>query len=295
MTLHERVAGGLIGVARRWFRNTPIQRLPFVTPIYRWLFAQTHSGAAELEVTYLGARLLVPAADITVVPSLMAGDYERAEFAALERVVRPGMTVVDIGANIGLHAVFFGSRIGTAGRVFAFEPEPFNFRFLQTNVARNGLANVECLMQGAGAHAGTLRLYLVAGTVGAHTAAAVEGATAIDVAVVRLDDALRDRAPRIDLMKIDVEGYEAQVLEGCAATLERDRPTLLIEFSPQLLRQCGTDPATLLRRLRDLYSDILLFDDAGQEAQRVDERVAHALLRVNDGSRNLLCTAGDHG
>lgn len=293
MTLQEKVAGGLIGVGRRWFRNTPIQRLPFVTPIYRWLFAQTHGGATELEVTYLGASLVVPAADVTVVPSLMAGDYERAEFAALERVVRPGMTVVDVGANIGLHAVFFGSRIGASGRVFAFEPEPFNFRFLQTNVARNGLANVECLMQGAGAHAGTLRLYLVEGTVGAHTAAAVEGATAIDVTVVRLDDALRDRAPRVDLIKIDVEGYEAQVLDGCAATLQRDRPALLIEFSPQLLRQCGTDPAALLRRLRDLYPDILLFDDAGEEPQRVDERVAQALLRVNDGSRNLLCTAGE--
>lgn len=291
MTWSQRLARGLIALGRRLFRNTPIQRFPIVTAIYRRLFAQTHGSSEQLELTYLGASLLVPAADVTVVPSLVAGDYERAEFTALGRLLRPGMTVVDVGANIGVHTVFFASRVAPGGRVFAFEPEPFNFRFLQTNVARNRLTNVECLMEGAGAHAGTLRLHLIAGTVGGHTAAAVAGAAAIDVAVVRLDDAMRERRAHVDLIKIDVEGYEAQVLDGFTDTLQRDRPSLLIEFSPELLRRCGTDPRGLLARLQGLYADILLFDDAGREPSRLDDGVAQSLLRTTTGSRNLLCVA----
>ena len=289
MSLGRRAIEAVIHAGRRLFRNTPIQQLPIVTRIYRALFDRLHPPGTDLVVHYLGAEFVVPTGDVTVVPSLIAGDYERAEFEALDRRLHPGMTVVDVGANIGLHSVFFATRIIPGGRVLALEPEPANFGYLEANVQRNGLTNVEMFMMGAGARGGALRLHLVPGTVGGHTAAEIDSGSSIDVEVVRLDDLLRDRVTRVDLMKVDVEGYEGQVLDGFRETLARDRPTLLIEFSPQLLRRCGTRPEDLLATLQSIYPEILLFDDAGRPPDRVDARVAQSLLAATAGSRNLLC------
>jgi hypothetical protein len=73
--------------------------------------------------------------------------------------------------------------------------------------------------------------------------------------------------------------------------LARDRPALLIEFSPHLLRECGSAPEQLLATLQALYPDIRLFEQAGRPAVPLDARAAQTLLTVTYGSRNLLCAA----
>jgi FkbM family methyltransferase len=205
MNVGRRVIGAALLAGRRWLRNTPIQRFRIVTWVYRRLFAHVHPPDRDLHVRYLGAEYVVPAGDVTIAPSLIAGDYERAEFEALGRLLGSGATVVDVGANVGLHAVFCGMRVGPNGRVIALEPEPTNYTYLVENVRRNGLANVETCRHGAGARAGALRLHLVPGGHGGHSAAALEGSVPIEVEIVRLDDFLRDRVRRVDLVKIDVE------------------------------------------------------------------------------------------
>jgi hypothetical protein len=127
-----------IAAARRVFRNTPLQRFSIVTRVYRFMFARVHPPHQDITIDYLGLRFVVPSDDITIVPSLAAGDYEREEFAALELAIQPGMTVVDVG----VHAAFFGSRVGSQGMVCAFEPEPTNHARLVANVAANGLVNI---------------------------------------------------------------------------------------------------------------------------------------------------------
>jgi FkbM family methyltransferase len=290
-SLAAAAAATVIRLGRRLLRNTPLQQLPIVTRVYRFVFAWLHPPGGETSVRYLGSEYIVPTEDLTIVPSLVSGDYERAEFEALEELLRPGDIVIDVGANVGLHAVFCGARVGPEGRVLAFEPEPVNHGYLVRNVERNGLRNVDVFLKGAGGRSGTLRLYLAPGNVGTHSAAAIEGGAAIDVEIVRLDDFLRDRVRRVDLVKIDVEGYEAHVMAGLEETVARDRPALLIEFSPHLLRECGGAPERLLATLQALYPDIRLFEQAGRPAVPLDARAARHLLAVTSGSRNLLCTA----
>jgi FkbM family methyltransferase len=288
--IDQRVAALLIRAGRRWLRNSPVQRLEIVTWAYRLLFGRLHPPGTDLQVRYLGADYVVPSGDITVVPSLTAGDYERAEFEALDRALRPGMVVVDVGANVGLHSVFFAARVGPAGKVIALEPEPDNYRYLTDNVRRNGLTNVDAVLAGAGAREAAMTLNLLPGGMGGHSFAPVDGGTPIEVRVVRLDDFLPQRTARVDLVKIDVEGFEVQVVAGLMETLARDRPTLLIEFSPQLLRRNGDDPEALLATLQSLYNDIQLFQDADRQAIPLAAPAARALLGVTSGSRNLLCT-----
>lgn len=291
MRLDALAAGAILRVGRRLLRNTPIQRLPLVTTVYRQLFGRIHPRGTDLEVTYFGASYVIPSDDVTMAPSLTAGDYERAEFKALEAHLRPGMVVVDVGANVGLHTVFFARRVAPGGRVFALEPEPSNYEYLVRNVQRNGVSCVETAMLAAGSREGALTLHLTAGAAGGHSAAPV-GSASIEVRVVRLDSFLEPRVSRVDLVKIDVEGFETQVLAGMADILERDRPILLIEFSPALVRRCGDSPEALLGRLQDLYPGIQLFHGAGRPPERLDARAARALLSATSGSRNLLCLPG---
>jgi FkbM family methyltransferase len=289
------LASLIIRVGRRLLRNTPIQRLNLVTRLYRWLFAFVRPPGQEITVEYFGLQFFVPTDDITIVPSLLNHDYEREEFAALAEVLRPSMTAVDVGANLGLHSLFFGSRVGPGGKVFAFEPEPDNCARLARNIARNRLENVEVFMNAAGAAAGATRLYLAEGSIGGHSASPHAGLRAIDVAAVRLDDCLRGRAARIDIVKIDVEGSEPLVVAGFMETLTRDRPILLIEFAPALLRACGHAPEDLLSTLKSLYSHIVLFRDHRRPPVPLDESASRALLSTFSGSCNLLCSPRSTG
>jgi FkbM family methyltransferase len=289
------LASFMIRVGRRLFRNTPIQRLQVVTRLYRFLFAFVTSPGQEITVEYLGLEFFVPTDDITIVPSLLDREYEREEFAALADVLRPSMTAVDVGANIGLHSLFFGSRVGPGGKVFAFEPEPDNCARLARNIARNRLENIEVFMNAAGAAAGATRLYLAEGSIGGHSASPEAGREAIDVAAVRLDDCLRGRVARIDIAKIDVEGSEPLAVAGFMETLTRDRPILLIEFAPELLRACGHAPEDLLSTLKSLYSDIVLFRGHGQPPVPLDESASRTLLSTFSGSCNLLCSPRSTG
>jgi FkbM family methyltransferase len=210
-------------------------------------------------------------------------------------VLRPSMTAVDVGANLGLHSLFFASRVGPGGKVFAFEPEPDNCALLVRNIAHNHLENIEVFMNAAGAASGAIRLYLAEGSIGGHSASPSAGPRAIDVAAVRLDDCLRDRAARIDIVKIDVEGSEPLALAGFMETLTRDRPILLIEFAPALLRACGHAPEDLLATLKSLYSDIVLFRDHGRPPVPLDESASRMLSSAFSGSWNLLCSPGSIG
>lgn len=170
------------------------------------------------------------------------------ERAVLRRLLRPGMTVVDVGANVGYYALLFRQAVGPRGRVVCLEPDPGNLRELRRNVERNHLHNVEVVAAAAGEAAGEIRFS--SGLNGS-----VSAAGDLRVPAIRLDD-LSDGP--VDLIKIDVEGYEAAVLRGAAGLIERRRPTLFIELHPALLT--ADSHHELVSALRASYSRISSFE-----------------------------------
>lgn len=156
------------------------------------------------------------------------GEYSELEMEMLGRFLRPGDTVVDLGANIGAHTLYFARRVGSSGRVIAFEPQRVVFQTLCANVALNSLTNVWALQAGAGEAEGQTRLppmdYSRSDNFGA---VSLDDAEAGEPVPVRTVDSLelKDCA----LLKLDVEGWEAQALRGAKATLERCRPLLYLE------------------------------------------------------------------
>lgn len=147
--------------------------------------------------------------------------------------------VYDVGAYIGLHTLFFSRRVGKAGTVVAFEPNPANYTELCANLSLNECSNVRTYNVGVGDESGTLAMhahpYLPArGSVAAATIARQsEGGDdrVFDIEIVTLDEHCEgEDLPPPDLVKIDVEGYELQVLRGMRGLIARAAPRLFIEM-----------------------------------------------------------------
>ena len=155
--------------------------------------------------------------------------YEPATLATFDRFIKPGDTVLDIGANIGLMTLKAATLAGPTGRVIAFEPNPEVYPRLERHVALNGLRNVEVRRHALGATPGSLPIYVGASNVTNASLVAHEGDRVVaEVPIHRLDDIMGDRPAHF--IKIDVEGFEAEVLKGAAQLLARCRPTILMEF-----------------------------------------------------------------
>ena len=160
------------------------------------------------------------------------GEWSPGETALFGQFCRPGHYVVDVGAHIGAHTLAFARLVGGRGRVFAFEPQRMVAQVLAANVALNSLTNVHTYHLGVGAEDGTLWLREIdyswranfgGVSLDAFTCAESDPQPKYRVAVVRLDD-FYDQ-PRLDLVKIDVEGMEADVLRGAAGLIRQHSPS----------------------------------------------------------------------
>lgn len=151
------------------------------------------------------------------------GTYELEKQRALERFVRPGMTVYDIGAQAGFYTLFFSRLVTEAGRVYAFEPCPNETHFLVHHVRMNRLVNVRIVQAAAGARDGLVGMTVDRGRTQNQVIEA--GAAALLVSSLALDAAA---LPVPDLIKMDVEGAESEVLGGAARILREARPVVFV-------------------------------------------------------------------
>ena len=165
------------------------------------------------------------------------GEWSPAETDLFRRLIRPGAYVVDAGAHIGVHTLTFADLVGSRGKVFAFEPQRLMHQLLAANVALNSLVNVHTYHMALGAKSGAIWLadtmnYSREGNFGGIPLTAIarkpnHTGPRYEVPFVRLDD-FYDQ-PRLDFLKIDVEGMEADVLRGAEQLIRRHHPTIYLE------------------------------------------------------------------
>jgi FkbM family methyltransferase len=156
------------------------------------------------------------------------GEYSELEMEMLGRFLSPGDIVLDLGANIGAHTLYFARRVGSTGRVISFEPQRVVFQTLGANAALNSLTNVWTLQAGAGEAEGQTHLppldYSRPDNFGAVSLDNAEEGEPVPVHTV---DSLELAA--CAMIKMDVEGWEIQALRGATDTLSRCRPLLYLE------------------------------------------------------------------
>ena len=174
--------------------------------------------------------------------------FELREAAMARTYLQPGGIFVDVGANIGYYTLLAASLVGVKGRVFAFEPSPYASARLAETIAENHLNQVNLQAVALGKQETRLPLYLpkVAGN-HSPTMLANEGGAPVTVAVRRLDNCLKESGiEKIDLMKIDVEGFESDVLSGAGDYLAQGRiRAILCEFNEFWLQRNGTSSQSL--------------------------------------------------
>lgn len=178
---------------------------------------------------------LVPPQDIYIGRSLeLYGQWCEEEVRLFSQIVRPGMVVVEVGANIGSHTVPLARLAGSEGQVIAVELQPFVAQILSTNLLMNGLTNALVLLAGVARAPGSLMVPAIRydsafnfGGISIDFLSAAETPQAVRVPVAPLDDLLK--MPRVDLLKLDVEHKELEALEGGARLIEAHRPVIYLE------------------------------------------------------------------
>jgi FkbM family methyltransferase len=174
---------------------------------------------------------------------------DRAERQLLERILFAGAVVVDAGANIGIYSEFLSRCVGPTGVVHSFEPSPDNFKRL--HAATRKLSNVRLSQAAVGEHSGKSDLYLSDKVNVDHRAymAAGDSRRTVPIEIVALDDYFKP-GERVDLIKMDIQGYELHALRGANRLLKDNSDIkLLVEFWPYGLKQAGVNWIDLIAAL----------------------------------------------
>ena len=199
--------------------------------------------------------VFVPAElDDYMVRWVFVNGYHRDAVVKLSReLIRPGDTVIDIGANIGLWSMGAARAVGSTGSIHAIEPIAENYARLLSNLELNGFSNVRATQLACSNESGSVTMYRPSYDNSGHpTLGRRDGVdTPVSVTAVTLDDYCdRNALARVDFIKIDVEGAERLVFSGAARTLSStEAPAILFEVNEETARKLGSTTADAKRIL----------------------------------------------
>lgn len=216
-----------------------LMKIPGLAPLYKFLYLHLrpqHIFLAEVQ----GQKMWVDPKDTVMSQSLiMSGrhDAEKYETELFKSVVKKGDIVVDIGANIGYYTLIAAKLVGEEGKVYAFEPEPYNFGLLLRNIETNGYKNIIPVQKGISNKRGMSKLFLSPENLGAHTLYNLDQERKfVEVETITIDEYFESEE-KIDVVKIDVEGAEEIVLDGMQKIIKKNNLKIFIEP-----KKCGKEP-----------------------------------------------------
>jgi FkbM family methyltransferase len=176
------------------------------------------------------------------------GGFEPSTRVALAKCVRPGMTVLDIGANIGSHTLHLANLVGANGRVYAFEPTDFAYAKLVRNLSLNPIlarrvVTQQCFLMSTNAGEIPQEIWSSWPLAAGHDLHPVHLGAKKSTSGARarsLDSVLADNGdPAVDVVKMDVDGAECAVLSGATRMMSINKPTFIMEWTPYTLQEQG--------------------------------------------------------
>jgi FkbM family methyltransferase len=231
-----------------------------------------------------GHKIVLDSRDRSLFPHItFEGQWESWVTKAMRDNLRPGMTVVDAGANVGYFTLIACDSVGREGRVFAFEPDPETFEMLFRNVEMNGYRPIcQCHRVALSSMRGTATFYRFSVHFGGNSLWHTGGATTeirdevaeVQVDTIAFDDFAEDAGiGTVDLIKIDTEGSEAHVLQGMRKTLAANTNiVLLCEFNAERIRSSNCDPETSVDSIMEAGFKLRLvnYDGSIREISRAE-------------------------
>ena len=197
----------------------------------------TKEMPAEISVAELSEfKIYFDLNDSAVGKFVRDNNYEPEVAAVFRNLLRPGMSVLDIGANIGYFTMLSASIVGPSGHVFAVEPNHQNVKLIEASRRLNRFQQITVAPFAAASEVGILSLTTSHST-GTTSLLPDEISALLKARIVPCAaiDSLMPPDQRIDLIKIDVDGAEYRAMQGCRSLIERSRPAIISEFAPGLL------------------------------------------------------------
>jgi FkbM family methyltransferase len=230
--------------------------------------------------------------------AIYLGIYERRTRSALRRLVQRDALVLDIGANIGAHTLTLAELVGPAGRVIAFEPTDYAFTKLSRNLALNPelarrVTARHCFLAGTDADPVPSAIYSswpLAREAGLHAKHLGREMKTETAQARSIDSVLTEVADRpVSLVKLDVDGFECDVLKGATKLLAEARPVFVMELAPYVLVERGASLGELLSffvpqgyRFYDEHTDAALPSSATELSNMIGD----------GGSMNVVARVG---
>jgi FkbM family methyltransferase len=183
--------------------------------------------------------------------------YEKENFCFINEQVKGGMSVLDVGAHIGLMAVVFGKKVGDKGNVYAFEPTPTTIKILQETIKLNKINNISAVPVALADKKSKLTFYISENAADNSNSLVNNHRTdrkeeTIEVEVNTIDDFAAERnIPKIDFIKVDVEGAELQLLKGAVNTIKKDKPKMILSVHPGPIQNFGDSTKDIWNLLHD--------------------------------------------
>jgi FkbM family methyltransferase len=174
-------------------------------------------------------------------------------------MLHPGMTVLDIGANIGFYSLFFAKKVGEQGKVFAFEPDQTNYRHLRDHT--KNIAAMTTVQFAVGETSGSrLLFYSDELNVDHQTFDNGEGRKRIEIEMIAIDDYFVNNET-VDFVKLDIQGYDYFAIKGMLKTIQRSEKIKIFgEFWPYALYKAGVHPNDYIRLLKELGFKVHVYD-----------------------------------
>ena len=197
------------------------------------------------------SKMLLPTTDVGFASHVMLdGFWEIWLTLFFARLVMPGMTVIDVGANFGYYTLLLGHAVGPSGHVIAIEPVPSTAAILARTIELNGLTGRTQLVAAAAWDRPDIEVHMLVRTEEPKNAAVIGQAQPGSIAVPTTTvDALARELTRLDLVKIDAEGAEVAIIAGMRETIARFRPKILLEFNAARYK----DPSGFLANITEKY------------------------------------------
>lgn len=238
--------------------------------------------------------LILNEQDPAVSGALAFGVFEAYESDLFRSAVKPGDTVVDIGANIGYYTVIAAGIVGSTGKVISFEPAPENHAVLMKTIGANTFTHIRPEKKAIADREGVLSLNLYESNKGKHSlvkdASDAKGfSSTVDVETLTLDSyTAKNGIDRVDIIKMDIEGAESLALAGMPNALKQAR-AVFMEYTPAFIKKAGHDPIKVLKDLRDNGFELYAIDERTRTKNIVTDDVAFTNSIPDSECTNLVC------
>ena len=262
---------------KRFFREYVALKLAYLKSNNGMIIKNIHDNPMMLDLNDLGISREL----------LIYGYHEWNSTNEVKKLVKKGMRILEIGANIGYYAILEAKLAGEKGFLYAIEPSPFNFDMLKKNIALNGIKNSEIYQKAAGSKGEMAKFYVanksnLSSFIKRDDMDMYKNGKIIDVEIVRLDDFLVNK--EVDFIRMDVEGYEKEILKGLEKTMTKQHPKhFFIEIHSDLLHKKNSSAREILEYLNKFgYKVIKSFHRGGSKIiiDSTEKLLSHPKLEI---------------